>query len=221
MPVQNRSDNAVRTRRKVLELLKQRGPQDAQTLADEIGVSPMAVRQHLYDLEAEKLVTHTQDPRPMGRPAKLWRLTKQADRFFPDGHASLAVDLIGSLVGEFGSSGMDRLIAARTREQIARYRESIVGKTSLRRRLDKLAVLRTEEGYMAQVLPQKDGSYLLVENHCPICTAATACTGLCAAEFEVFQKVLGPAVAIERTEHIIAGARRCAYRVRGTKKRRK
>lgn len=29
----------------------------------------------------------------------------------------------------------------------------------------------------------------------------------------VFQAVLGDAVAVTRTEHILAGARRCAYRV--------
>jgi hypothetical protein len=53
----------------------------------------------------------------------------------------------------------------------------------------------------------------LVERHCPICVAATACTGLCRNELEVFQDVLGPEVRIERTEHIVAGASRCAYRV--------
>jgi len=76
-----------------------------------------------------------------------------------------------------------------------------------------LAAIRTDEGYMASAKPQGDGSVLLLENHCPICAAAVACTGLCAKELEVFQTVLGKDVAVERTEHIVAGARRCAYRV--------
>jgi predicted ArsR family transcriptional regulator len=67
---------------------------------------------------------------------------------------------------------------------------------------------------MAEVLDSEDGDLLLVENHCPICVAATACLGLCGAELEVFRKVLGREVEVERTEHIISGARRCAYRVR-------
>lgn len=66
---------------------------------------------------------------------------------------------------------------------------------------------------MADVKPQPGGEFLLVENHCPICAAATACTGLCAKELEVFQSVLGNDVVVTRTEHIVAGARRCAYRV--------
>jgi predicted ArsR family transcriptional regulator len=66
---------------------------------------------------------------------------------------------------------------------------------------------------MAEVESLDDGSFLLIENHCPICTAAQACTGLCARELEVFQTVLGKDVAIERSEHILSGSRRCVYLV--------
>jgi len=54
---------------------------------------------------------------------------------------------------------------------------------------------------------------LFIENHCPICAAANSCQGLCLSELELFQSVLGPAAHIERTEHIIAGNRRCVYRI--------
>ena len=33
---------------------------------------------------------------------------------------------------------------------------------------------------------------LLVEHHCPICTAASACAGLCSSELELFREVHGP-----------------------------
>ena len=87
----------------------------------------------------------------------------------------------------------------------------------MRARLAKLAEIRNEEGYMADVLEAGDGTPLLVENHCPICSAATACSGLCRAELDVFQRVLGERVSVEREEHILSGARRCTYRV--TRKR--
>ena len=35
----------------------------------------------------------------------------------------------------------------------------------------------------------------------------------CRAELEVFQDTLGAGVIVERTDHILAGARRCAYRI--------
>jgi predicted ArsR family transcriptional regulator len=58
-----------------------------------------------------------------------------------------------------------------------------------------------------------EGGYLLIENHCPICAAATACQGFCHAERDVFQRALGGDVSVERTEHIVSGDRRCAYRI--------
>jgi predicted ArsR family transcriptional regulator len=65
---------------------------------------------------------------------------------------------------------------------------------------------------MAEWLADGDG-YLLLENHCPICAAATVCQGFCRSELDLFRALLGPGVAVERMEHVVAGARRCAYRV--------
>ena len=53
----------------------------------------MAVRQHLYALQNEKLVTAEERPVPLGRPAKHWTLTPEADRLFPDAYAELSVAL--------------------------------------------------------------------------------------------------------------------------------
>jgi predicted ArsR family transcriptional regulator len=66
---------------------------------------------------------------------------------------------------------------------------------------------------MAECTKMPDGSILLVENHCPICAAATTCQGLCREELSLFRSVLGDKAQVERTDHILAGARRCAYRI--------
>jgi predicted ArsR family transcriptional regulator len=201
-----------RSRRRLIDLLKQDGPQDAAGLARRLGVSAMAVRQHLYDLEAEGLVTHEAEARPVGRPAKLWTLTAAADRFFPDGHADFTVGLINSMKQAFGAEGLDKLLNVRAREQVAGYRARLDKQPSLPKKLQALAEIRTDEGYMAEVT-KANGGYLLVENHCPVCSAAAACTNLCALELEVFQKSLGGDVKVQRVDHILAGARRCAYLV--------
>ena len=65
---------------------------------------------------------------------------------------------------------------------------------------------------MAQARRDGEG-WLLVENHCPICAAASQCTRLCANELDVFERVLGPDARVTRVEHMLDGARRCAYRV--------
>ena len=209
----NPKKSTAQTRRAITQRLKQEGPLDAATLADPLQISAMAVRQHLYALQSEGLVTYEERSQPMGRPAKLWQLTPAANRLFPDGYAELTVSLLAAMGEAFGDEGIDRLLAVRTRQQIASYAEPLSQQNELAHRIQTLADLRTHEGYMAEVKKLEDGSFLLIENHCPICTAATACTGLCASELEVFQTVLGDTAAVERTEHILAGQRRCVYRI--------
>ncbi|WP_390843068.1 helix-turn-helix transcriptional regulator [Nostoc paludosum] len=176
----------------------------------------MAVRQHLYALQKEGLVTYQKQARPMGRPAKLWELTPAADRFFPDRYAELTLGLINSMKEAFGEEGFDRLLEVRTREQIQAYRAIVPRHTSLQQQLEALAAQRTEEGYMAEVTDQADGTFLFAEKHCPICAVATACTALCQMELEIFQAALGDDVSVERIEHILAGDRHCVYLVIST-----
>ena len=201
------------TRQRIRAHLKSVGPTDAVALAAVLGVTGMAVRQHLYAMAEEKLVTYDEVARPKGRPAKLWRLTEAADAFFPDGHADLAMGLIGSLKSVFGDAGMDQLLQARADEQTAAYASRVDKHTDLKQRCQELAEIRAEEGYMAAVEDAEDGSIVLVENHCPVCSAARVCSGLCAMELDVFRRVLGDNISVERTDHIMAGARRCAYRI--------
>jgi predicted ArsR family transcriptional regulator len=205
--------SSVRTRRAIVKLLKQEGAMDALALSAQLQVTAMAVRQHLYELQQEGLVSYYEESRPMGRPAKLWQLTPAANRLFPDGYAELTLSLLDSMKEAFGEAGINRLLEIRTDRQKLAYQAQIPKQEPLKQRLEALAILRTDEGYMAQIQSLGDGSYLLIENHCPICAAAIACTGLCAKELEVFESVLGSDVAIARTEHIIAGERRCAYKV--------
>ena len=201
------------TRRSIVKILKTEGAMDSAALAERLGLTPMGVRQHLYALQREKLVTAEERPGPIGRPAKHWRLTRRADALFPDAYAELNVALIDAVGATFGPAGLQQVFASREAKQRAEYARRLAPLTSLKGRLKELAAIRTEEGYMAEVRADRQGGYLFIENHCPICAAATACQGFCATELDLFRAVLGPAIAVERTEHIVGGDRRCVYRM--------
>jgi predicted ArsR family transcriptional regulator len=159
-------------------------------------------------------VTAEDRPVPVGRPAKSWRLTREADRHFPEAYAELSVALIDAMQETFGAEGLGRVLASRCARQQADYLKRIRAADPLEKRLKDLAQVRTEEGYMAEVRAEEGGGFLLVENHCPICAAANACQGFCSTELELFRAALGPGVEVERVEHIVSGDRRCAYRVK-------
>jgi predicted ArsR family transcriptional regulator len=209
----NDPDGDAKSKRRIVKILKTEGPLDAAALAKRIGLSPMAVRQHLYLLQEQKMVTARERPVPLGRPAKYWELTRKADRLFPEAYAELSLSLIDSLNDTFGTEGLERILQHRAARQRASYSARISATMPLRRKLQALAKIRTAEGYMAELRFEGKHSYLLIENHCPICAAASNCTGLCANELALFRSVLGPGIKIERVEHILAGSRRCVYRV--------
>lgn len=206
----------------VLELLKREGPVSADSLADRLGVTPMAVRQHLAALEAEGLAAPAAPAeakaKARGRPLTLWRATAAADAHFPDSHQLLALDLLGQMKKAFGAKGLDRLLALRTADQERAYRADTDRAKTLKAKLEALARIREREGYMPEVKrdPDARGGFLFVENHCPICSAAKECQNLCREELALFRRVLGEGVSVERISHILAGAGRCAYRVTPT-----
>jgi predicted ArsR family transcriptional regulator len=204
-----------KTRRAVVKLLKTEGPLGTSQLAERLGLTAMAVRLHLYALQSEGLVTAEDRPQPVGRPAKSWRLTREADRHFPEAYAELSVALLDAMQETFGAEGLNRVLASRCARQQADYAKRIRAADPLEQKLKELAQVRTEEGYMAEVRAEEEGGgFLLVENHCPICAAANACQGFCSTELDLFRTVLGPSVEVERVEHIVSGDQRCAYRVR-------
>ena len=198
---------------RILSLLKTRGTLGIPDLAKLLGVSVEAVRQQMARLQADGLVDAESRPAGRGRPTQIWRLTREGHARFPDTHAEMTVQMISAVVNVFGQEGMDRLIGAREDAMRANYLEAMRGARSLKTRLARLAEVRSREGYMAEFRPEGDG-FLFIENHCPICTAARACTGFCRSELQLFGEVLGPDVEVSRVEHVLAGARRCAYAVR-------
>lgn len=203
------------TRRAILDHLKLTGPLTAKALAERLDLTVMAIRLHLHALRDEGLIEGQRVPRKRGRPATAWALTHAANVHFPDTHDTLAVDLLTAMRETFGADGLKALLATRARKQLDAYRAALADAPDLPARVRALARERTREGYLATVKtdPDHPEALLLVEHHCPICSAARTCQGLCANELEVFRDALGPDAHIQRTEHMLADGRRCIYRV--------
>lgn len=201
------------TRETILTELKRRGSARADDLAKSLELTPMAIRQHLYQLQNEGAVVCCSTPSGRGRPAKHWELTEKADVYFQDTHRELSLDLISSMRDLFGEEGLDKLITHRTQKQRQRYQDATRDASTLQHKLEVIAKERSREGYMADVQKGEDGALVLVENHCPICEAAKACSGLCSQELGLFRELLADHALVERTEHALKGGRRCAYRI--------
>lgn len=197
---------------RLLYVLKSRGAQTARDAGQALGITTAGAQQQLARLREHELVAAEDRREGRGRPRRYWRLTAAGHARFPDRHSDLTLGLLQSTERVFGREGLERLIADRESQALADYRTRLTGATSLEERLAQLADIRSREGYMAQWQRVEDG-WVLVENHCPVCAAAAACQGLCRSELSLFRRALGPEARVERTDHILAGARRCAYRI--------
>jgi predicted ArsR family transcriptional regulator len=204
------------TKRRIVERLKRVESATASDLAAEFGLTDTGLRQHLDALEELGLVTRSMaEPTGRGRPPVHWQLAPAAAAAFPDRHGELSVDLLGSVRSALGGRALDRVIAARSDRQTAEYMSSLDELTDLGDRVRRLAEIRSDEGYLAEVHPDGD-TFVLIEHHCPIRDAAAACGALCGAELDVFRRVLGPSATVTRFQHVLTGDRRCAYRVEPT-----
>ncbi|MFM0344943.1 MULTISPECIES: helix-turn-helix transcriptional regulator [unclassified Paraburkholderia] len=199
---------------RILNLLKVQGPLSTASIASELGITVEAARQQIQKLLSGGLIEGRQASQAgPGRPSQSWALTEAGNARFPDTHPQLTVQLLGSIRQLFGEAGLDKLIDQRAVETRANYLAALKPVKGLKARLAKLAEIRSAEGYMAEL--HKDGrDWLLLENHCPICAAARTCQGFCRTELQLFAEIVGEDGSIEREEHVLAGARRCAYRIR-------
>ncbi len=198
---------------RILFLLKTRGPQSTQFLADDLQVTSMGARKHLLALEEKGLVEWDERSEGIGRPTRYWQLSEAGHARFPDRHSDLSLQLIEQVKTLFGEEGLQKLIDGREQQARNSYRQRLDAAPDQAAKVVALATARREEGYMAEAAQQADGSWLLLENHCPICAAARQCQQFCRSELALFQEVLGPQMQITREEHILSGARRCAYRI--------
>jgi predicted ArsR family transcriptional regulator len=198
---------------RVLHALKSAGSQTAEALGRKLGMTAVGARQHLARLQEEDLVAAVDQSEGVGRPKRIWSLTEAGHARFPDNHAGLTLELITAIRKTGGEAMLDQIIEAREKSALAAYRRALEGATSLKDKVKRLAKIRSEEGYMASIAAGGDGAMLLIENHCPICVAAKACQGFCRSELTLFRETLGDDASIAREEHIVAGARRCVYRI--------
>ncbi|KLO03377.1 transcriptional regulator [Morganella morganii] len=192
-------------------LLKKHGPMQASEAGEHLGTTGEAARQQFTKLARDGMVEAHSECRGVGRPVQRWHLTALGNKRFPDCHAELTVKILTTIRRELGEDAIGKIITARENEARRDYFDKLQGAETLEERIIRLVAIRTEEGYMAQWEKEPEGSWLIIENHCPICSAARMCQGFCRAELELFQTVLD--ANVERVEYLLTGSRRCVYRV--------
>lgn len=197
---------------RILMFLKMRGEATSLLISEELSITKEGARKHLLNLVKEGLIESITKSEGVGRPSTYYVLTQKGLAQFPDTHADVTVQLLRSVKNLLGENALDLLINDREKSTYDRYEKALTSAVSLEDRLEILSKIRNDEGYMAEWT--KEGpDYFLIENHCPICAAASECQGFCRAELSNFQNLIGSDYKVERIKHILSGSQRCVYKI--------
>jgi len=203
-------DTLPATRRALLDAIKRQGEARADELAAKLGITVSAVRQHLSALQADGLVEHREVRAGPGRPHHDYRLSERGDNLFPRRYASIVTDLLVEAEAE-DPALVERMFERRRVRRVERAKERLEGK-SFPERVAELTRVLDEDGYLAEVVPQDDGAFRIVEHNCAILAVASQYGVACGTELEFIREVL-PDARVERVAHLLSGGHVCAYEV--------
>ncbi len=201
------------SQRRLLEALKRQGPLSLLEAAGALGLSRETLREHLNALAAEGLVARAGTRRGgRGRPEVLYALTERAEQLFPQRDGALMADLAAWLKDEGHEGTLRRFFEQRAGRREAEAMKRVAHLKG-RKRLEEVAKILSEEGYMAEV----DGKSLRL-CHCPIRQAVAATRAPCRAELAMVERLLGRPLA--RTDYLPDGGASCTYRIEDAPARR-
>jgi predicted ArsR family transcriptional regulator len=208
-----------RTRHEVARLLLQQGPLSAVSVAEQLGISPTAVRRHLEvlvtDNEAETRDAPRRGRRGRGRPARLYLLTEQGRARFGHAYDDLAVSAIRFLAEHAGERAVRAFAERRVAALVEPYRDSVTGQGRVTSRAQALATALTREGYAASTrkvgVRGNPAGAQLCQHHCPVAHVAAEFPQLCEAETEAFAELLG--THVQRLATIARGDAACTTHV--------
>ena len=199
------------TREQILLHLKRKSSMNANELSIAIGLTEMAIRRHMYELEKAGSVHIISVKQPMGRPYHVYELTSAADGLFPKNYDALTLDLLAELADNPDTSSLiDVMFEGRKQKLLERYASRMHNK-SLEDKVTELADIQNLGGYMTEVERSGDSSFILHEYNCPIAQVADKYEQACQCELALFQELLN--VPVIRTECLAKGQNRCSYHI--------
>lgn len=194
---------------RILEHLKRHGSGTIPAMAEELGLSVETIRTHLKSLGSGGLVERRGRRRSgPGRPEILYGLTEASEALFPNQEGKLLQDLATFLQDK----GQADLVRDFFDEQVGRRSDAVrerlegLGDDD---RIEEVARVLTEEGFMAEVATDEAGRKLLRLCHCPMRNLVEVTKAPCRSELRYVREMLGK--RLSRISYIPSGDSSCSY----------
>jgi predicted ArsR family transcriptional regulator len=199
-----------RRKRLLRHLLKYETGASVGELAQVLGVTRTAVRQHLETLRREGLVEPRGTRASRGRPNRLFALTPAGHEALPRHYSWFAQLLVEAIVEEHGTAGLrTRLgrIAAAVVNELEQNAPRAAGATE---RIEQLAAVMDEVGYDATTVRDENGVPVIEADNCVFHELAIKQPEVCQFDLALLSGYTG--AAVELHECMARGGHVCRFR---------
>lgn len=211
-------DTEAGTRDTILQLIAERGPVTAASLARILYLTPAAIRRHIGALEEDGLIEVHTARRPgratRGRPARHYVTTNRGQSELSSSSPEVATKALAFIRDELGEDAVERFAAIQMGELENRFRPVVeqAGEDMTRRAAALVGALN-DEGFAASLRAVGPRGYALqlCQGHCPVMDVAGQFPELCEAETRVFSNLLG--VHVQRLATLAGGDHVCTTHI--------
>ncbi|MBA4537544.1 transcriptional regulator [Bacillus aquiflavi] len=197
------------TRDQLLNLLKTEKRLTVTEMSSQLGITGMAIRRHLNNLEREGYIQTSIVRKNMGRPVQIFSLSQKGENLFPKSYANIAVEFLEDIEAMKGQELVAALFQNREARLEEKYKQRIKSKTFIGR-VAELAEIQNESGYMVNWKETSNGVFEFIEHNCPIYDVASKYNQACSCEVSLFKKVLQTG-NVEQIHCMVKGGDACQY----------
>lgn len=180
----------------ILELIKCSQGLSVGELSERMGMSYMGVKKHCLAMEKLGYLDTWRKPKEVGRPEKLYRITKKLAPLFPGVGDDVALSILDAAT-QLDPTGAEKLLFTFFRSQAESFAGKVTG-DSVQERAEKLADARNNLGYFSSCSYSEEEGLRIEEYHNPLQPIFNKFPTLNRLEEQMFEKLLG--ARVERTE---------------------
>lgn len=195
------------TETKIVLALKSQGWLTLKQLGRSLGISEMAVLNHIKRLEEKGLIQRRRGKPRVGRPYYLFGLTEASKQSYYSSSDKMLEDLLEYLKQNNLGRVVEEFIRSRYKVKESEYLRKFASLTP-GEKVNTLYTLRQQENYMPELKARRN-HYELLEYNCPIYRVSKEFPVACELERKLFEKLVGSRV--ENTHRQIDEANVCRF----------
>ena len=189
--------------------MRARGKCTVNELAEAAAVSPVSVRHHLTNLQAENLVQAEEVRHGVGRPRLLFSLTDSGHDIFPGRYFRFTNRLLDEIKESMPEEKVQQLFSD-VAETMAQQYARILDGLPLEQRLDRMVELLSEEGFDAE-LENRGQQAVIRELSCPYFRIGRQHREVCNVDERFIATALS--LPVERVSCVLDGDAHCTFAI--------